>query len=337
MAPEIETPNALLGASPSVSVVIPAFNQTHTLARCLHSLFAQEYPKDRYEIVVVDDGSTDDTAKEAQRLADQASASVRILRKPNGGPASARNAGIRASTADIIAFMDADCAAEPDWLNHLVSALTISGAAGVGGPIVNHVPRGWVADYLTSGNFFRHRVRRGQVDYLLTANVVFRRSALLEVGGFAQYEGVWGEDADLSFRLKQAGHCLILARQGLVTHFGTPANVRSLARELYRYGRGNAILSSTWKNGRNPASELMRHGVAVELAVWLALARTRVPGMSLLRAVSFWPLILVEHGSFMCGMVAGLLRRRKAKSSSLTALSRNQTVRSTARWTKAAK
>jgi glycosyltransferase involved in cell wall biosynthesis len=295
------------GQLPFVSVVIPAYNAAGTVRACLAPLLQQTYPRDRYEIILVDDGSSDGLADAARAFVGTWPGSFSIIRKANGGPASARNAGMHASHADIVAFTDADCAAAPDWVEQLVSTLTRTVAAGVGGPIVNVSPPGWVARYLESGRFFRHRTRRGEVDYLLTANVAFRRAALLEVGGFAEEDGAWCEDADLSFRLKQDGYCLLLTNRGVVTHFGTPASVRGLVKDLYRYGRGNYVLSRRWTNGRTPAVELVRHAAAFELAPWLALARARRVG--LWWALSFWPLIMVEHGAFIAGLLGGMAHR----------------------------
>lgn len=293
------------GTSLSVSVVVPAYNCAAHVERLLDSLFAQTYPRSSYEIIMVDDGSSDETASVAERALAQWEGAGRVLRKANGGPASARNAGIRASTADVIAFIDADCVADPDWLESVVRPLA-DGAAGVGGPLRNVAPRGWVTGYLDACQFYRQRTRNGVVDYLLTANVAFRREALAQVGGFAERPGVWAEDADLSFRLKQEGYALLLASGGAVTHFGSPGSVRGLARELYRYGFGAAALSRAWRNGRTPTTELIRHGGAAVLAPLLALRLRRRVGLA--RAMSFWPLITLEHLSFCWGLCMGAMR-----------------------------
>lgn len=291
---------------PQVSIVIPTYNRAGFIQTCLASVFAQTYPRDRYEVILVDDGSTDRTVDQAVELAQQWSGCFRLIQKPNGGPASARNAGIRTSQAEVIVFIDSDCIAAANWLEKIISVLAGSDAAGVGGPLVNVSPKGWVSHYLNSTSFFRHRVRHGKVDYLLTANVAFRRSALLAVGGFSE-AGVWGEDADLSFRLTQSGYKLLLAQEGLVTHYGTPASMRGLIKDLYRYGYGNCILSQHWQNRRTPLTELIRHSGAVVLSPFLALRYTRTAGFGW--AIAFWPLIVVEHTAFVCGLISALGRR----------------------------
>lgn len=294
-------------ATSFVSVVVPVYNRAEAVQACLASLFAQTYPRARYEIIVVDDGSTDHTPAEVRASAAAWDGACRLVQKSNGGPASARNVGIGASQADIIAFTDSDCVAAPDWLEQLISALAASGAAGVGGPLVNSPPKGWVARYLHAAAFFRHRVRHGRVDYLLTANVAFRRAALLAVHGFSEREGAWCEDADLSFRLAQAGYTLLLAGQGLVTHYGTPTSIRDFIKSLYRYGYGNVVLSPRWKNRRTPLAEFIRHGGAIVLSPVLALSYLRAAGIW--RAMSFWPLIVVEHTAFVAGLISARAQR----------------------------
>ena len=305
----------------SVSVVVPAYSAARTIERLLASLGAQTYPRDRYEIIVVDDGSSDDTAAVAERALARWGGAGRVLRKPNGGPGSARNAGLRASSAEVIASIDADCAAAPDWLEQVVGALSTDNAgdgasdgagngagdvAGVGGPLHNVSAPGWVSDYLSACQFYRQRARNGVVDYLLTNNAAFRRDALTRVGGFADLPGIWAEDADLSFRLKQHGYALLLAPGGVVTHFGSPGTATRLSRELYRYGFGAAVLSRRWRNGRTPATELIRHGGAALLAPLLAWRLRKRVGLA--RAMSFSPLIALEHLSFCWGVCMGVAR-----------------------------
>ena len=95
---------------PKVSVIIPAYNAAPYLAETLASVFAQSYPD--YEIIVVDDGSTDDTLAVLEQFADR----ITLIRKPNGGPASARNAGLRQARGELLAFLDGDDLWLPDKL-----------------------------------------------------------------------------------------------------------------------------------------------------------------------------------------------------------------------------
>jgi glycosyltransferase involved in cell wall biosynthesis len=287
----------------AVSVIIPVYNQATFLPRALTSLFAQDYPIARYEIIVVDDGSIDGADALARSLGATWPGELRVVAKRNGGPASARNAGAARSQAGIVAFMDADCAAAPNWISSLVGRLSETGAAGVGGPIVNADSTNWVASYINASGLYRQRVRRGAVDYLLTANVAFRRSTFLELGGFS--EEAWAEDADLSFRMRAAGHTLLLAGDGIVMHYGSPTSASALAHELYRYGYGSYAQSRNWGSGRSPLREFIRHAGAVALSPFLALRLT--PRLGVWRACRCWPLVVIEHGAFCCGLLGGRL------------------------------
>ncbi|MDQ2716039.1 MAG: glycosyltransferase [Chloroflexota bacterium] len=294
---------------PFASIVVPVYNRADFIAASLASLFTQTYPLECYEIILVDDGSNDGTAERALEIVQGWRGAFRLVRNVHGGPACARNAGIRAASAEIIAFIDSDCVADADWLERLVEALLTSDAVGVGGPLINVTGQGWVSRYLDAAAFFRHRVRHGQVDYLLTANVAYRRSALLSINGFSEQDGAWSEDADLSFRLRQAGYTLRLAAQGSVMHYGAPTSLRGLIRNLYRYGYGNTVLSSNWHNGRTSVMELLRHAGALMLSPALAISYSRKVGP--VWAMAFWPLILLEHGAFMVGLIAGNASPRK--------------------------
>jgi glycosyltransferase involved in cell wall biosynthesis len=295
----------------TVSVVVPVYNQAVLIAQALASLFAQDYPPSRFEIIVVDDGSTDGSGDAARHLGETWSGVTRVLAKPNGGPASARNLGVARSQAEFVAFMDADCRAAPNWLSSLVWLLTKTNAAAVGGPIVNAASSNLVASYIEASGLYRHRAHRGVVDYLLTANVAFRRSALLEMDGFS--EGAWAEDADLSFRLRAAGHTLLLADDGIVMHYGSPTTVRALARELYRYGSGSYAQSRQWAGKRTPLREFIRHAGAVALSP--ALALRLAPRLGLARACGCWPLVVIEHSAFCGGLLAGRLSASTDKRS----------------------
>ncbi|HJZ58030.1 MAG TPA: glycosyltransferase, partial [Gemmataceae bacterium] len=152
-------PAGLLPETPRVSVVVCTYNGGRTLEQCLRSLLALDYPD--YEVIVVDDGSTDDTLAILDRFRNPEFGSrngvgsltprrksrgpqMRFIHQPNLGLSTARNVGLHAATGEIIAYTDSDCFADPDWLTHLVDQLERTGAAAVGGP--NLTPEdGWLA------------------------------------------------------------------------------------------------------------------------------------------------------------------------------------------------
>lgn len=295
---------------PFVSVVMPTYNRSSFLDQTLPPLFAQTYPTDGYEIILVDDGSTDDTVSRAGGLAKAWPGEFRIVQQQNKGPGSARNTGLLESRGEFTAFIDSDCVADTDWLKSMVEEFERTGAAGIGGTIINVAdPDTWVSRYLVASDEYRHRIRNGEVDYLITPNVAFRRADALAVGGF-ESRARNAEDVDISFKLKDAGYKLIVADRSRVTHHGVPATLGMLFRTFYRYGLGSFHLSDDWKGRRSPPVELIRHLGGAILSPFLALQLT--PRVGAVQAACFVPLIVIKHGAFITGLVVGVIKGRPA-------------------------
>ena len=205
-----------------ISVQICSYNRWHLLKRSLEALFAQDLPKDEYEIVFVDDGSTDDSLAMARKLAETAPCRLRVLTKPNDGLSRARNLGIKNCDGEIILFMDDDTFADPALLREHLAIHAAHPRAVVMG-WVNHIetldpagPRKYVmADY--SRSFF------------WTSNVSVRRSFVEEVGGFDEDFREYGwEDMELGFRLKKLGLERIINEKAIVSHYKPPKQKKDL-------------------------------------------------------------------------------------------------------------
>ena len=208
-----------------ISVVIPTHNRKDLLRRCLEAVLNQDYPD--YEVIVVDDGSTDGTGEMVRREFPQ----VRIIRQvPNRGPAAARNRGIEVATGEIVAFTDDDCVVPRDWLTRLAEGFRrYPDVAGVGG--FQDPPETLIRDNPIARAEHTRRLRRwgerafrevagsAEVPGLGTNNVAYRRDVLLEVGGFDEHFPVAaGEDADLKLRIAQAGYELLYLPIGVDHH-----------------------------------------------------------------------------------------------------------------------
>lgn len=133
---------------PFMSVVIPVYNGSATIERTLNSLLAQDYPSDRYEIIVINDGSTDDTARVVAKFP-----TIRYTKLPyNMGIPAAQNAGLRAAKGDIYVAFNDDFQAAPDFLNQLAHGYTeLVKPIGIGGVVVKHESsqaRGLVSNYI---------------------------------------------------------------------------------------------------------------------------------------------------------------------------------------------
>lgn len=188
----------------SFSVVIPCRNEADTLAECLGALQEQDYPREKFEIIVVDGGSTDGSRHLARR------GGVRVLRDNGEGPSAARNLGIRAARAPIVAFTDADCEPRPDWLTRLAEVFAEDPSlAGVGGGL--RLERGTLLGIMEDVD--AQMVYRG----FITSNAAYRRDVLLEVGGFAE-DLQCAEDYDLAWRVMDAGHRVVHDPRPVVVH-----------------------------------------------------------------------------------------------------------------------
>jgi glycosyltransferase involved in cell wall biosynthesis len=199
-------------------LVVPGKNASRTLRRCLGAVTPLLCDRSLAEILFVDDGSTDDTA------AIVADYPVRYLRGEGRGPGYARNLGWRAATSDLVWFLDSDCVAEPDALYRLLGHFADPAVAAAGGTYGNMVPDSLLGCLIHDEIVERHRHMPADVDYLASYNVIYRRQALEQTGGFdeGQVNGPGSpgaEDIELAFRVRRLGYRLRFERDSVVKHF----------------------------------------------------------------------------------------------------------------------
>jgi lipopolysaccharide/colanic/teichoic acid biosynthesis glycosyltransferase/glycosyltransferase involved in cell wall biosynthesis len=197
----------------TVSVVIPAYQSADSLPACLTALQQQTFPPQ--EILVVDDASTDQTATVA------AGYGIRVVQHPQRrGPAAARNSGAQAAQGEIIAFTDADCAPDPDWLAELIRPFNDPEVVGAKGTYhtrqTERVARFVQQEYESK---YQRMARRTTIDFIDTYSAAYRRTIFLENGGFDVVFTVPSvEDQELSFRLAIKGYKLIFVPSARVSH-----------------------------------------------------------------------------------------------------------------------
>ena len=228
-------PAALLAQTPRVSVVVCSYNGGRTLDQCLRSLRALEYPDN--EVIVVDDGSTDETRAILARFPE-----VRAFHHPNRGLSVARNVGLHSATGALIAYTDSDCYADPHWLTHLVYQFQCTDAAAVGGP--NLTPEdGWLAACVAAApGQPTHVLESDQVaEHIPGCNMAFRREALAALNGFDPQYTKAGDDVDVCWRLQQAGYWIAFAPGAFVWHHRRQ-NPRAFLRQQAGYGEAEALL-----------------------------------------------------------------------------------------------
>lgn len=201
---------------PLVSIIIPTYNSSVTLIRCLHSVIKQDYPNK--EIIVVDDGSTDNTAECVVAYP------VQLIRhKKNKGPAIARNTGIKHAKGKILVFIDADCVAKNDWLITLVSNFENEETSCVAGRTVlrNFMRPKWLTENLLPFfSLFDLGEISKEIKLAITANFGVRKEIFDEIGFFYQIQTkiLYNEDFEFCKRLSQTGHKIIYEPNATVLH-----------------------------------------------------------------------------------------------------------------------
>lgn len=225
-----------LSLSPKVSVIVASYNGARTLKACLDSLLRLNYPD--YEVILVDDGSTDATPEMASLYK-----SVRYVRQTNHGLSVARNTGLAAATGEIVAFTDSDCRADEDWLYYLVGDLFSSRFAGIGGP--NFLPpedSAVAAAVLVSPGGPAHVMLSDRVaEHIPGCNMVFYKWALEEIGGFDPIFTKAGDDVDVCWRLQQCGYRIGFSPAGFVWHYRR-STIQAYLKQQYGYGEAEALL-----------------------------------------------------------------------------------------------
>ena len=198
---------------PKVSVIVPAYNAAETIRACIDSLLELNYPKAELELVVVNNASSDATASILQEYGDR----IRVLEESKRGPAAARNRGIRDASGEVVAFTDADCIVDKEWLRSLIRSLTESRVGIVGGTILAQRPCNEIARFGEAIHDHKLAIKTFKPAAVITMNWASRTSVLREVGLFDE-KFLRCEDVDLSYRILQAGYRFDFARDAVVYH-----------------------------------------------------------------------------------------------------------------------
>jgi cellulose synthase/poly-beta-1,6-N-acetylglucosamine synthase-like glycosyltransferase len=222
------------------SVNIPALNAAKVIRECLTSLQRQSFPREQMEVIVADNGSTDETCL----ILREEFPSVRVVKAAKRGSGNARNAALAASSGRLICTIDADCVADENWLRNLVRAL--DGASidvlCAGGSIqpyrqktlVEHYKPAWIRQANLAGG-------GGAFTYAETPNAAFRRGAFDRVGLFEGRHGL--DDADMGARLTRAGAKFLYVPDAIVWH-RNPTSISEYWKQRRKYAEWNVILAN---------------------------------------------------------------------------------------------
>jgi GT2 family glycosyltransferase len=229
-----------------ISVVIPAYNATETIEGCLTSLFMQSYLP--CEIIVVNNNSTDHTKDLAMKLiSNQKEIAACCLDEYRQGPSFARNCGAKQARGDVIAFIDADCIADPSWLCRLSESFNSSDVGAVAGSIIGYKKETFIEKFHTlftmkdlpeSRIFYEFNLVSGGFP---TANFSILKRLFEEIGGFDEALPIYSEDYDLCARIYKAGLNIYYNKEVKVFHQHRQ-NLTSTWCQSFGFGTGHATL-----------------------------------------------------------------------------------------------
>ncbi len=229
-------PHRPLPRAPFVSVIVCSYNGGRTLAACLDSLGKLNYPE--YEVILVDDGSTDDTAYIAAQYS-----TVRYIHQSNHGLSHARNTGAAAARGEVFAYTDSDCMVDPDWLYYLISTLVNGDYAGVGGPNVTPLAQNWIQACVAAapGGPSHVLLTDTIAEHIPGCNMAFYRWAFEGVGGFDPEYHKAGDDVDFCWRIQQAGWVIAFSPTAIVWHYRR-FTLRAFLKQQDGYGEAESLL-----------------------------------------------------------------------------------------------
>jgi len=257
-----------------ISVVIPTFNRVKVLPGVIDALLEQDFPREQYEILVVDDGSNDGTGAYLASLAGK----VRFFTQQHGGASRARNLGAENAHGMVLAFTDDDCRPEKEWLRVIQDSMEVQkhGAA-----LLGHTYSRFPA------STFVHSVFKDS-EPIVTCNFAVPKEAFWRVGGFDTHFVIYFEDEDLGLRLKKSGCPIFYESRMRVEHpsryqtFGSYLRQRSYF-QYFCYMSKKHPDGDHWQRHRGVVTQIVKRFLWFGIPTFAGLAWT--PMFSLLLAV----------------------------------------------------
>ncbi len=238
---------------PRISVVVCSYNGSRTLRDCLEALQRLDYPN--YEVIIVNDGSTDHTEAIAQDYP------FRIISTANQGLSNARNTGLHAASGEMVAYTDDDAYPDPHWLTYLGHMFLTTSHAAVGGPNLPPKDDGWVAECVAHapGGPIHVLLDDQLAEHIPGCNMAFRKDRLVSIGGFDPQYRAAGDDVDICWRLQEKGWTIGFHAAAQVWHHRRNS-IRTYWKQQRGYGRAEALLEQKWPHKYNVAGHVSWEG-----------------------------------------------------------------------------
>jgi glycosyltransferase involved in cell wall biosynthesis len=180
--------------TPKISIIVPFYNCERTIGKTIKSLLKQDYPREKYEIILVDDGSTGNTVEVVKKFK-----GIKLILQKHAGPAVARNRGVRHSKGDILLFTDADCIANKNWIKNMIKPFENEKVVGACGTYKTANDKNIISRFVGYEIEDRHNgmAKQHSIDFVGTFSAAYRRKTFLEFGGFDEdFRRASGEDMD---------------------------------------------------------------------------------------------------------------------------------------------
>jgi glycosyltransferase involved in cell wall biosynthesis len=289
-----------------ISIIIPTHNSEKTILSCLNSLKNQSYPRGKYEIIVVDDGSTDNTVNNAKEAGVD-----RVVTIEPCFQGKARNIGVNVAKGEILAFIDSDCAAKENWLETMEKE--VKNYKAIGGPVVNgndHSLVAW-AEYLMEFCGWDEFRKRSIVPFVPGCNQVCSKDAFLRAGGFSETR--LSEDVLFGYSLQKAGIKLLFVPELQVRHF--------CRTKLNKYLANMRLLGKYSTRTSKQVPTIYRRITTTRMYIPLVFivklgARTKhaIKAKKLMKFLLTLPLIIFGTGSYCKGVWNELSNQKSERS-----------------------